>query len=370
MTHRTFKYRLRTNKHFVAEAERWLGICCELYNAALQERRDAFRLQRKSVSYYEQQAQLKDVRAEHPELRSMSQGVQADALRRLDKAFRGFFRRLQSGEKAGYPRFRSRRRYESLTFPRMRDGFKIEGDKITFSKLGSVRMRLHRPIEGDIKTATIRRQVDGWYVAFSCEIVQPLPLPATNAQVGVDVGLLYFATLSTGEHVENPRYLRLAEPSLRQAQRRVSRRRRGGNNRRKAIRLLGLRHLKVKRQREAFAHSVANNLIKRSDLIAVEDLNVQGMVKTRHLSKSISDASWSTFINILTYKAENAGRRVVKVPAAFTSQTCSVCGTRQKLDLSQRKYICDCGLDIDRDVNAARNILASASPAGRVAQAA
>lgn len=367
---RTFKYRLRTNRHFVAEADRWLGICCDLYNAGLQERRDAFRVQRKSVSYYEQQAQLKEIRADHDDLRSMSQGVQVDALRRLDKAFRAFYRRLKAGQKPGFPRFRSRRRYDSLTFPRMRDGFKINGDKITFSKLGSVRMRLHRPIQGEIRTATIRRQVDGWYVAFSCNMEQPLALPATHAQAGVDVGLLHFATLSNGEHIANPHYLRLAEPSLKKAHRKVSRRKLRGANRRKAIRLLSLRHLKVKRQREAHAHGVVNDLIKRFDLIAIEDLNVQGMVKNHHLSKSISDAAWSTFTSILTYKAECAGRELARVNPAFTSQTCSECGARQKIDLSQRRYVCDCGLDIDRDVNAARNILASASPAGRVALAA
>lgn len=363
----TFKYRLRTNRHFIAEVERWLGACCDLYNAGLQERRDAYRVQGKSISYCEQQVQLKEIRADHEDLRSMFQGVQVDALRRLDKAFRAFFRRLKAGQKPGYPRFRSRTRYDSLTFP---VGFKVEGDKITFSKLGSVRMRLHRPIEGEIKTATIRRQVDGWYVAFSCEAAQPASLPIVGAQVGVDVGLLHFATLSTGEQVANPRYLRLAEPSLKKAQRRVSRRQLRSTNRRKAIRLLSLQHLKVKRQREVFAHEVANDLVRRFDVIAIENLNVQGMVKNRHLSKSISDAGWSTFTTILTYKAENAGREVVKINPAFTSQTCSGCGARQKLDLSQRRYVCDCGLDIDRDVNAARNILASASPAGRVALAA
>lgn len=366
---KTFKYRLRINQRFVAEAERWLGVCCDLYNAGLQERRDAFRVQRKSISYYEQQAQLREIRADHEDLRNMSQGVQVDALRRLDKSFKAFFRRLKTGQKPGYPRFRSKRRCDSLTFPRMRDGFKIEGDKITFSKLGSVRMRLHRPIQGKIKTATIRRQVDGWYVAFSCE-VESIPLPAIGAQVGIDVGLLHFATLSTGQHIPNPRYLRLAEPSLKKAQRRVSRSMLKGANRRNAVRLLSLRHLKVKRQRVVFAHSIANDIVRRFDLIAVEDLNVQGMVKNRYLSKSISDAAWSTFTSILTYKAENAGRVLVKVNPAFTSQTCSECGARQKLKPSQRRYVCGCGLDLDRDVNAARNILASASPAGRVALAA
>lgn len=366
---RTYKYRLRPSVRFVCDAERWLEFCQTLYNAALQERIGAWKTERKSISVYDQGRQLTEIRAEHPEAKAIHQGVEVDVLRRLDKAMKAFFRRSRAGEKVGFPRFRAYARYNSLTFPRMRDGFRIDGDKLTCSKLGSVRMRLHRPLPTTIKTCTIMRQVDGWYASFTCELPQPEALAATGANVGVDVGLESFATLSTGEHVENPRFLRVAERKLKQAHRRVSRTKLKGNNRKKAVRLLGLQHLHVHRQRKNFAHHVANDLIKRFDKIVVEKLNIKGMVKNHKLAKSISDASWGMFAEILAYKAENAGRELVKVPAAYTSQVCSVCGLAQKLKLSQRRYVCPCGSDLHRDHNAAINILASALPAQRVSVA-
>lgn len=342
---------------FVRDAELWLGFCQSLYNAALQERVGAWKIEHKSVSLNEQSRQLTEIRTADPDAYAVHSGVSADVLRRLDKAMRTFFRRCKSGEKQpGFPRYRAYARYNSLTFPRMRDGFKIEGDKLKLSKLGSVRLRLHRPIEGTIKTCTIIRQVDGWYASFACDISQPDPLASTGLSIGVDVGLESFVTLSNGEHVENPRFLRAAERSLKKAHRRVSRLKLRGSNRKKAVRLLGLRHLHVQRQRTNFAHHVANDLVTRFDKIVAEDLNIKGMVKNHKLAKSISDASWGMFTNLLAYKAEEAGRELVKIPAAYTSQVCSGCGLAQKLKLSQRRYTCVCGTDLHRDHNAAINI--------------
>lgn len=365
----TYKYRIRPTARFVRDAQRWLGFCQTLYNAALQERREAWKTG-KSVSYYDQQAQLKDIRACDAEAKAVNEEVEVNVLRRLDKAMRAFFRRVKSNENPGYPRFRSCLRYNSFTYPRMRGGFRIDGDKLILSKLGSVRLRLHRPIQGTIKTCTIIRQVDGWYAAFACEALRPPALIATGAIVGVDVGLENFATLSNGEQVENPRFLRRAENQLNKTQRRVSRLKFRGRNRAKAIRLLALRHLRVKRQRVNFAHVIANDLVKRFDKIVIEKLNVKGMVRNHKLAKSIQDAGWSIFTRILAYKAENAGRELVRVNPAYTSQVCSGCGLAQKLKLSQRRYVCVCGLDLHRDHNAAINILASASPVGRAAWAA
>lgn len=366
---RTFRYKLRPSRRFIADAERWLGFCHALYNAALEERIGAYKLERKSLGVYDQARQLKDIRAFDADAKAIHQGVQVDVLRRLDKTMKAFFRRCKSGDKPGFPRFRAYTRYNSFTYPRMCDGFKIDGDKLKCSKLGSVRMRLHRPIVGTIKTCTIVRQVDGWYALFVCELPAPESMAATGVSVGVDVGLSHFATLSDGTQIPNPRFLRAGESELSKAQRRVSRRKLRGVNRKRAVKQLALRYLHVQRQRTNFAHGVANGLITQFDTIAIEDLNVRGMVRNHKLAKSISDAGWTIFTNILTYKAENAGRELVKVNPAYTSQTCSVCGARQKLKLSQRRYVCDCGSDLDRDVNAARNILASASPIGRVAQA-
>lgn len=363
---RIFKYKLRPHQRFVRDAEQWLDVCRELYNAALQERREAWRIERKSITKNQQRRQLTEIRALREDVQALHYGVEDDALRRLDNAMKAFFRRCKERRAPGFPRFQGSARYNSLRFPKGRD-VKVEGDRISFSKLGSCRLRLHRPIEGKIKTTTLSRRVDGWYVAFACEIPKPKALPQTGLQVGVDVGLESFATLSTGEHVANPRFLRSAEPSLKKAHRRVSRLKPRGSNRRKVVRLLALRSLKIQRQRLNFAHHIANDLIKRFDTIVIENLNIKGLVRNHNLAKSISDAGWSIFTTILAYKAENAGRELVKVNPAYTSQVCSGCGLAQKLKLSQRRYVCACGIDLHRDHNAAINILASASPVGRAA---
>lgn len=365
---RTYKYKLRPSKRFIAEAERWLGFCQTLYNAALQERIGAYKTEGKVVNLHAQQRQLREIRECDTEAESIHQGVQVDVLRRLDKSMTGFFRRVRTKDgKAGFPRYRSISRYCSFTFPRMRDGFRVSDDKIKFYKLGTSRIRLHRSIEGKIKTATVLRQADGWYVSFVCDLPQREPLTATGRAVGVDVGLENFATLSSGEQIRNPQFLRVSESDVKKAQRRVSKAKPRGHNRSRAIRLLALHHLKIQRQRLHHAHQVANRLIRQFDKIVIEDLNVKGMVRNHCLAKSISDAGWSTFTRILAYKAEEAGRELVKVNPAYTSQVCSGCGLVQKLKLSQRRYVCECGLDLHRDHNAAINILASASPVGRIA---
>jgi putative transposase len=276
-------------------------------------------------------------------------------LRRLQRSFENFFGRVKRGEKAGFPRFKSRSRYDSFTYPQA--GFKLDGDKLHLSKIGSVRLHLSRPIEGKIKTCTIKREVLGWFVIFAVEENQCRYIPKTGVSVGIDVGLENFATLSTGETIPNPQFLRRAERKLKTAQRSVSRKKRGSNRRKKAVRLLALRHLKVKRQRLDFLHKTSLELIRRFDEIAVEDLNIKGMVKNHHLAKSVSDAGWGLFIQTLDGKAENAGRRVWKVPAHHTSQDCSGCGARAHKSLAMREHQCpQCGLVLHRDHNAAINI--------------
>ncbi len=358
---RAFKYKLRVSQAVNQKLRATLDLCRELYNAALQERRDAYRQAGISLNYYDQANQLPDIKAERPDVAATHSQVLQDALKRVQKAFDGFFRRLKTGDKAGYPRFRNKRRYDSFTFPQA--GWKLEGDKLTLSKIGSCRVRLSRPIEGTIKTCTIKREADGWYVSFSVELNQCRYIQKTGASVGVDVGIEYFATLSTGEAIENPKYLRQAERRLKTAQRSVSRKKLRGSNRRKAAQLLAKQHLKVKRQRLDFFHKTTLQLIREFDDIAVESLNIRGMVKNHHLAKSISDAGWGTFLLILDSKAEEAGRRVWKVPAAFTSQDCSACGARVRKTLAMREHRCvECGLVLHRDHNAAINILGRAVP--------
>lgn len=360
---KAFKYKLRVSRAVDEKLTATLDICRELYNVALQERRDAYRAAGVSLNYYTQASQLPSIKAERADVAAVHSQVLQDTLRRVQRAFDGFFRRIKAGEKAGYPRFRNKHRYSSFTFPQT--GWKIEGDKLALSKIGSCRLRLSRPIEGTIKTATLKREADGWYISFSVEMNQCRYIPRTGETVGVDVGIENFATLSTGEVITNPQHLRQAERRLKTAQRGVSRKKRCSQNRRKTARLLAKQHLTIKRQRLDFAHKTSLQLIREFDDIAVEDLNIGGMVKNHHLAKSISDAAWGIFFSILECKAEEAGRRVWKVPACYTSQDCSGCGQRVEKRLSQRGHQCPhCGLALHRDHNAAINIRGRADRSG------
>jgi putative transposase len=355
---KSYKFKIRRpSKRIVQEFEQTLEVCRELYNAALQERRDAWKVCRKNITYYDQAKELTEVRQVREDVRAIPAVVARSPLDRIDKAFKAFFGRVKKNKtKAGYPRFKSKSRYNSFTYMQ-KEGFKLQNNKLKLSKIGSMRLHLSREIEGKIKTCTIKRQVDGWFVIFAVEENQSPYIPKTGNTVGIDVGIENFATLSTGEVVENPKYLRKAERNLKTAHRNVSRKKRGGANRKKAVRLLAKKHLKVANQRQDFFHKTSLNLIRKFDEFAVEDLNIQGMVKNHHLAKSISDAAWGTFILILTSKAESAGRRVWKVPAAYTSQDCSRCGNRVKKSLSQREHRCiACGLVVHRDHNSAITI--------------
>lgn len=359
---RAYKFKIKSNKTFTPKCEQTLSVCRELYNSALRERIDAYRITGKSVNYQEQQNQLPQIKRVREDVAAIHSQVVQDPLRRVSRAFDAFFQRCMKGEKkAGFPRFKNKYRFNSFTYPQ--SGFRLEGNKLTLSKIGSCRLRLSRPIEGKIKTCTIKRQVDGWFVIFAVEESYSPYIPKTGESVGIDVGIENFATLSTGEVIENPKYLRQAERELKIAQRKVSKKRLRGSNRRKAARILARKHQRVSNQRRDFFDKLSNQIIREFDDIAVEDLNIKGMVKNHHLAKSISDAAWNTFLNILIAKAANAGRRVWKVAAAFTSQDCSGCGERVKKSLAVREHRCiGCGLVLHRDHNAAINILARAVP--------
>jgi putative transposase len=363
---KSYKFKIRRPSRRVVERfEQTLEVCRELYNAALQERRDAWRTARKSVNLNEQTSQLPEIKAIRIELTTVHSQVLRDPIVRVDRAFKAFFNRIKSGKKVGYPRFKGSNRYDSFTYPQ--SGFKIEDDKLSLSKIGSCRVRLSRPIEGKIKACTIKRDVDGWYVIFAVEENQCRYFPKTGESVGIDVGIENFATLSTGEVIPNPQYLRRAERGLKTAHRRVSRRKKGSNRRRKAIQLLAKKYQAIKRQRLDFFHKLSFRLVKEFDEVVFEDLNIAGMVKNHYLAKSISDAAWGTFMLIHSGKAANAGRSVMKVPAQFTSQDCSACGARLKKSLKTREHRCAaCGLVIHRDHNAAINIKGRADLSGMV----
>jgi putative transposase len=354
---KAYKYKLKPSAKLIAIFESWLALLCELYNASLQERRDAYRINRLSINYTAQANQLPEIKKDRPEFAGIHSQVIQNVLKRVEFAFDNFFRRVKEGQKPGFPRFRSRSRYDSFTYPQ--SGFSLKGKKLHLSKIGQIKVHLSRPIEGEIKTCTIKREADGWYVIFAVEEAKKEAVLAPKESVGVDVGIESFATLSDDEAapIENPQYFRRAESDLKKAQRRVSRRVKGSHRRKKAVRLLGKKHLKVRRQRRDFHFKEARKLVAQYQGIKVEDLNIQGMVKNHHLAKSISDAGWGQFIMIVVNKAEEASRTVIKVHPSYTSQDCSRCGHRNRITLRTRIYRCSrCNLVIHRDRNGAKGI--------------
>jgi putative transposase len=356
---KTYKYRLAPTPAQEMVLEEVLWRCRELYNAGLEERKTAWEKCGVSVTFALQSAQLPSIKDARPEYRDINAQVLQDVLHRLDKTYQAFFRRVKAGEKPGYPRFHGRDRYSSFTYPQVGEhgGATLDGGLLHLSKIGRIPIRLHRPLEGTPKTITISREADGWYACISCADVPVQSLPTTGRETGIDLGIEAFATLSDGTRVFSPGWYRQAERALKTAQRRISRRKKGSNRRCKAVRLLAKAHLKVKRQRADFHHKVALRLVQTHDTIYHENLQVTNMVKHRHLAKSISDAGWGAFLIILTDKAAWAGRRIVAVNPAFTSQSCSGCGMIVSKGLSVRWHSCpDCGTILHRDHNAAKNI--------------
>lgn len=350
----TYKFKLYPTKQQVALFEQTLGLCCELYNAALQERRDAWRINRESINFAGQCAQLPDIKEAREELNGLYSQVLQDTLRRVDKTFKSFFGRVKRKAKAGFPRFRSYSRYDSFTYPQL--GFSVQGSHLCLSKIGKVKIKLHRGIEGKIKTLTIKREAGRWYACFSVE-VESKPLLVCTESVGIDVGLLSFATLSDGTEIENPRYYREAQKHLRIAQRKVARRKKGSHRRRKAVQLLQRTHAHIRNQRADFHHKISRWLVNNYGTIAVEDLNIKGLA-SGILAKSVSDAGWGQFLNMIAYKAADAGRTFVQVNPNGTSQTCT-CGASTPKTLSQRWHKCSmCGLSQSRDHVSAQIILA------------
>jgi putative transposase len=353
---KTLKYKLKPTP----EQERAMAFvvrrCRELYNAALEERRGAWRTCGVTITEASQSAQLPAIKAVRPEYRDIHSQVLQDVLTRLDRAFQRFFARVRTGETPGYPRFHGANRYNSFTYKQFGNGVTLHNGFLILSKIGRVAVRWSRPIEGTPKTVTISREVDGWYVCFSCVDVPVQPLPGTGQETGIDLGIEAFATLSDGTRIFSPGWYRTAERALKTAQRRVSRRKKGSNRRRKAVTLLAKAHQKVARQRQDFHHKTALALVQQNDTIYHENLQTANMVRNHHLAKSISDAGWSAFLLILHAKAAYAGRRVVAVPPAYTSQICSGCGVLVQKGLSVRWHSCpDCGTSLHRDHNAARN---------------
>lgn len=348
LTRKTYKYRLYPTRHQARLLEHTLGLCRELYNAALQHRRDAYRMAGKSISFAEQSAALVECKEVRPDLADVYSQVLQDVLHRVDKTFKAFF------ACGGYPRFKGKNRYDSFTYPQL--GWSLRNDRLTLSKIGVLKLKLHRPVCGKVKTVAIRREGDSWYACFSVEYEFEPPIHV-GEPVGIDVGLEHFANLSNGEQVGNPRYARCGEKHLAKVQSQLSKVPRGSPLKRKYRKRVANAHNRVRRQRADFLHKLSCKLVQTYSLVAVEKLNVKGLAGGM-LAKSVNDAGWSTFINMLRYKAESAGAQLIEVDPRLTSQTCPQCGTIRKKALSERSHICDCGFECHRDVAAALVILA------------
>jgi putative transposase len=374
---KTYKEKLQPTPQQERALEHVLLRCRTLYNTALEQRITAWQRCHISVTRYQQEAELKAIREAYPEYAAIHSHVLQDVLARLDKTYQAFFRRVANGEQPGFPRFQGRERYHSFIYKEYGNGARLDNGSLVLSKIGRIAVRWSRPVQGSIKTVTISREADGWYVCFSCAEVPSAPLPLTGRETGIDVGLKVFLITADGQPVENPRHYRTAEKALMKAQQRVSRRKKGSRRRRKAVRVLAKKHQHVQRQRHDFHHKTALALVRAYDTIYVEAIQPanlshrpapkqdeqgnhqhNGASLKAGLNKSIHDAGWRQFLSILAYTAACAGKRVEAVNPAYTSQDCSGCGERIYKSLSVRTHVCtNCGLILDRDENAARNIL-------------
>ena len=354
---RVFRYRLKPTKAQITKLEDQLELCRWVYNETLALRKNSFEQEGKSISYFASKKMLPIWKESKPELKTVHSQVLQDVVLRVNLAFSAFFRRVQAGEEdLGYPRFKGKGRYDSISYPQ--SGFSIDGNTVSLSKIGDIKFKLHRPIDGVVKRLTIRRSsTKKWYVSFLVEDVPNHILGPSDEIVGVDMGILNFATLSNGDVVANPRFLLADEERLKKAQSKRDKLPKGSAKRQKASKAVSHLYERVTNRREDFAQQLSRQWINKYGTIVFEDLNITNMVHNHNLAKSILDASWNKLIQYTSYKAEDAGRKVVLVNPANTSQMCSSCGQIVKKDLSIRIHNCPyCGLSIDRDLNAALNI--------------
>lgn len=359
MHKKTYKYRIYPTRVQRSALQKSLDACRWVYNEALAIRKNAWEQEQRSVSRYGTIKMIPGWKQEHSFLNNAYSQCLQETCTRVDLAFKAFFRRIKKGQKPGYPRFRGKERYDSFTYPQ--SGFKfLENGKLHLSKIGEVKIKLHRPIGGTIKALIIRRDALGnWYACFSC-VIDPNPLPQMDLTIGIDIGLTSFATCSNGEKIANPRFFRKEEKALAKAQRRLSKAEKGTPERAKQRRVVAHIYKRIANKRRDFAHKLSRKLVNNFGVISFEKLDIQDMMDSnwRSMNKSISDAAWRQFVQFVAYKAEDAGRNFVQVDPRNTTKMCSRCGRLVEKDLSVRIHNCTfCGLVLDRDENAAINIL-------------
>jgi len=364
LVRKSFQFRLRLTKKQAKALQaqldecRWLlDECRWLYNELLAQRKLAYEELELSLSKYQQQDLLPLIKEDRPSLAKVHSQVLQNVNDRLDKAFQAFFRRCKAGEKPGFPRFRGIHRYNSFCYPQ--SGFFLVGKELKLSKIGSVRVKMHRPIEGVIKTCTLRKNASGdWDVSLSCEVTVE-PQAVKQEAIGIDVGLEHFATLSNGQEIPNPRFFKHGEKALAKAQRKLALQKKGTQKRGKQGKIVAKIHERISNQRKDFCHKESKKIIDQYQYICLEDLNIKKMVEGSCFAKSITDASWNQFRQFLTYKAAEAGRKLGLVNPTYTTQDCYKCGYRKEKKLSERMHHCPkCGYKAPRDLNSAQIVLA------------
>ncbi|MEH2415210.1 RNA-guided endonuclease InsQ/TnpB family protein [Nostoc sp.] len=389
-----YQYKLRPTTKQAIEIDRWLSMLCAQYNYLLADRFDWYEQNRCPVNacplvchipelrdnpdYYSQKKKLPQLKKTHPWYGEIYSQVLQDIVKRVKVTFDRFLKGDRNGKRSGRPRFKSRERYRTFTYPQMKDGC-LQNNLITLPMFGIVKVILHRPIPDGfkIKTASVTKKADGYYLTLSLEdTTVPDIKPDFNADsiTGIDLGLKEFLTTSDGDVVPIPQHYRKSQKRLRVIHSRVSRRQKGSNQRKKAQTQVAKQHKKVADKRKDFHFKTVNNLLEKYDVVVHEDLNVKGLSRSM-LAKSVHDAGWGSFLSILTTKAakcatgeyprghfrENAGLLVIAVNPSGTSQDCSSCGVKVPKSLHIRQHICICGCNLDRDHNAALNILNKAA---------
>jgi putative transposase len=356
----TYKYRIRPTKAQQRQLEIMLELCRSVYNATLATRKNAYERHKERLNYYDTAALLPFWKGLATDLKQVHSQVLQNVQIRVDLAFKAFFRRVKAGEEPGYPRFKGKGQYKSITYPQYGKGVKLVGDLLTLWKVGTVRINLHRPVEGEIKTVTVQRNTVGnWEVCFSCE-VEFVPLLVNCSTVGVDLGLKTFAFLSDGGKIDRQRWMKRDADDIARLQRKKELLPPGSSERHQAVHALQHAYQRATNRRSNFAHQESRKLVDAHQFMVFEDLDIQDMQSQGKtvINRNIADVAWGQFVQFTTYKAEKAGRSLLRVNPRGTTQECSGCGEVVPKDLSVRVHDCPyCGLKIDRDLNAARNIL-------------
>ena len=364
----SYKYRIYLNKEQRKVLEQNFRFCSFLYNCALEERNSYYKKYKKSISYASQTAQLPEIKKSFKEQSQniYSQSLQ-QVLKRLDASYKNFFRRVgQKASKAGFPRYKSADRYRSIVFPQSdlkKGGVKLLDNKKLniFGIPGEVRVKWHRPYQGRCKQITLLKQGEHFYIVLSCDGVPKALLPKTGKEIGIDLGLNSFIMADDGTKFHHPKPYKTAKEKLAWHNRRLAAKQRGSNNRKRAKRSLAKCYERVSNVRNDFLHKVAKQLVAENDRIIIEDLNVKSMLEAKGFvakKSNIQDASWARFASLLAYKAERAGKLLIRVNPKNTSKKCFCCSNiKADLTLEDRTYNCEaCGFAIDRDLNAALNI--------------